>query len=620
MADERRTPCSVVLEGGVTSAVVHASLLACLSRHYEFRQLGGASSGAVAAAAAAAAEFARRRSAAQGTAAFDGLGKFPAELAGTDAAGRTKLFRLFQPVNGGHAAFRVVLAVFSRLPGESAWRTARRVGAAAVRQTALCLVLALLLVAFAANALPSGCGAAWVLLCLPGWVLVVLPALACAALVWLLGLAGPALRALRGNHWGLCSGMDAGAEDATALTPVLHGLLQRLAGLEENDPLTFGHLWGPATEGAARRAPAAERQIDLQIITTAVSLARPVRLPGDGGGHDPLHEFFYDPAEWRVLFPEAVVAHLEGRGRPSTLKHADGRKLLALPAPRDWPVLMAVRFSLSFPLLLSAVPMYVAVLRRGRRGSGQPPTFEARKVYFSDGGITSNCPVHLFDAPLPRFPTFGVNLYRPLRGGRAISRSDTRDPELEAAATPDAASWGTPLGLIGAILSTTLGWRDSLQRSMPGFRERIVHVGLPPSAGGLNLRMPPPAIRRLDRVGKAAAMHLHRAFSTPRRPGEPNAWERHRWTRLRTTLSALRAYLESFDARVEAGDPDYLRLPGTSMPMREAFEDDAGPRQARQAIEGTRDLVRMLEASVPPDALDRNAPAPLPQLRASPPW
>src|SRR5262249_49245321 len=34
----------------------------------------------------------------------------------------------------------------------------------------------------------------------------------------------------------------------------------------------------------------------------------------------------------------------------------------------------------------------------------------AGRCWFSDGGITSNFPVHLFDAPIPRWPTFVINL------------------------------------------------------------------------------------------------------------------------------------------------------------------------------------------------------------------
>ena len=36
----------------------------------------------------------------------------------------------------------------------------------------------------------------------------------------------------------------------------------------------------------------------------------------------------------------------------------DGRRLIAFPAPGDLPVVVAARMSLSFPFLISAIPLY----------------------------------------------------------------------------------------------------------------------------------------------------------------------------------------------------------------------------------------------------------------------
>lgn len=674
---EERTPCSIVLEGGVTSAVVYASLLARLSRSYTFHRLGGASSGAVAAAAAAAAEFGRLQppeppdapssgpadapppepadappldpagtpspEAAASRPPFDQLGDFPAVLAAVDGRDRTALLRLFQPPPGAaRAGFGVAIAALDRQGGGAPKDAAVRVGVALVRHFPVAALLAAALVG-AAGWLAAGwwqhrygCGLVidQLVICALGWFASVLPTAAAAGV----GLAAWAVfataRALGANHWGLCSGMDAEGFDRPALTPTLYGLFQSLAGRSlAQPPLTFGELWQGAP--ADPRQPAAppktsdKRRIDLQIISTAVNMARPVRLPGDPGDPadpdaHPLRSFFYDPAEWAGLFPAPVLQHLRAHARPATLTHDDGRTLIALPAPAHWPVLMAARFSLSFPLLLSAVPMYVAVRRRvvPRGGAvGGPPPFEARKVYFSDGGITSNCPVHLFDVALPASPTFGVNLLaRPGGSGVHISRSDARDPEVEAAATRDAAAWTSPLPFGVAIVRSMMNWRDSLQRSLPGYRERMVHVGLPPEAGGLNLAMTPDTIRLLGRVGGEAAERLERDFSVPRHAGEANAWERHRWTRMRTTLSALRAYTALFADRLATGDPDYLRLPHTGAPVRDPFQSEAARQQALDLMRGTHELMRTLEATAPRDALDRNAPQPQPTLHLSPPW
>ena len=626
------SPCSMVLEGGVTSAVIYASLLARLSRHYSFRQLGGASSGAVAAAAAAAAEFSRQHGSGPPGASFEVLGRFPAALASPDKVGRTTLFKLFQPVPRGRASFSVAMAALNATAEIDVGATARRIFMALVANFQAPAFLAALAVAgigwIVAEGLSShlACGPYIdsIALCAAAWAAAMLPTAIAAALALALWALWVTVCALRGNHWGLCNGKNEADFQRDALTPTLHAFFQQLAGPLAHGPLTLGDLWwGPQPQGGTPRQRSAERLIDLQIVTSAVSLERPVRLPGEPGAN-PLREFFYDPQEWETLFPDDVMAHLRAHARHATLRHDDGRLLLALPEPEHWPVLMAARFSLSFPLLLSAVPMYVAVPRRDMLRAGAAATalpFEARKVYFSDGGITSNCPVHLFDAPLPGFPTFGINLYeRPRGSGMRVSRSDTRDPELEAAATPDSATWKTPLPFLWAILSTALGWRDSLQRSLPGYRERIVHIGLPPEAGGLNLAMKPATILKLATLGKVAARRLRDDFATPRRAGEANAWERHRWIRARTTLSALRAYLASFHDRVTTGEPDYKGLLRGATPVRHPFQDEAAQQQALDLVEGAQALARTLEATVPADALDRNTPQPRPALHLSPPW
>lgn len=626
-------PCSMVLEGGVTSAVIYASLLSSLAPRYTFQQLGGASSGAVAACAAAAAEFARLHGAAPPNAAFALLGEFPQQLATLDGAGRTALFRLFQPAPAARRAFRVAMAALDPRDKSHA-ATAGRILAALIVQfwvAAALVALPVALTTWITAGWLSGqmtCGLALdcQLLRFGLWVLLLLPGLLGALLALALWALWTTCRALRGNHWGLCNGMEQdGAPAGSALTTQLHAFYQTLAGRPPSGPpLTFGDLWwGPAATTGPPRTDSGPRQIDLQVITTAVSQARPVRLPGEPGT-DPLREYFYDPLEWKWLFPPAIMAHLASHARPVTLRHDDGRELRALPAPKDWPVLMAARFSLSFPILLSALPMYIAIPRRDmlRAGAGaNRPLFEARKVYFSDGGITSNCPIHLFDAPLPGFPTFGANLYTRSRGNDIrVSRSDTRDPELDASATRDGAAGSTPLPFLRSIVSTMLGWRDSLQRRLPGYRERVVHIGIPEDAGGLHLAMPPSTILMLAQQGIAAANALSNDFSMPRRSGEANAWERHRWTRTRTTLSALHSYLDALVERLPLGSPDYPRLLRTARPADHPFADERARQQALDLAEGIRALMAAIDATRPADAMDQNAPQPRPELHMSPPW
>ena len=77
-----------------------------------------------------------------------------------------------------------------------------------------------------------------------------------------------------------------------------------------------------------------------------------------------------------------------------------------LPKPADLPIVFGARMSLSFPFLLSAVPLYAAnVLRETKDGK-----FPLQRCWFSDGGLASNFPIHFFDTPLPMRPTFAINL------------------------------------------------------------------------------------------------------------------------------------------------------------------------------------------------------------------
>ncbi|HZG66039.1 MAG TPA: hypothetical protein VEZ12_04805 [Herpetosiphonaceae bacterium] len=116
------------------------------------------------------------------------------------------------------------------------------------------------------------------------------------------------------------------------------------------------------------------------------------------------NRFFFHPGEFRALFPEDVVGWMEQKARTkdNAEKYAP---LLPLPDPAELPVVVATRMSLSFPLLISAVPLYAIDSTRRAKEDEAP-----EQCWFSDGGITSNLHVHFFDAPLPQWPTFAMNL------------------------------------------------------------------------------------------------------------------------------------------------------------------------------------------------------------------
>jgi hypothetical protein len=241
-------------------------------------------------------------------------------------------------------------------------------------------------------------------------------------------------------------------------------------------------------------------------------------------------------------------------------------------------VVVATRMSLSFPVLLSAVPLHL----RTPGGAGA-----LTRVWLSDGGICSNFPVHFFDAPLPRWPTFAINL-RPLAaaaGSEPAAEEVVWLPEQER--ERDAANdVGTPwftfrpsrereglAGFLGAIADTAQNWHDSVQLGVPGYRDRVVHVGLRADEGGLNLAMDPAVIDRLAERGRDAADKLSRAFGDP---GGDGYWDTHRWTRFRAFLAAAEQALADLDRAYRNEDDDPARVP--PLPERPTYPDLAGRR------------------------------------------
>ena len=95
---------------------------------------------------------------------------------------------------------------------------------------------------------------------------------------------------------------------------------------------------------------------------------------------------------------EGLVPHVEGC-----------KQLYRFPDPQDLPVIVATRTSLSFPVLLAAVPLY-AVDYTLAENDDKEKSRRAERCWFSDGGICINLPIHFFDAPLPMWPTFAINL------------------------------------------------------------------------------------------------------------------------------------------------------------------------------------------------------------------
>jgi hypothetical protein len=403
--------------------------------------------------------------------------------------------------------------------------------------------------------------------------------MALAAAGGLLGLGVGAFRravdAIPRNYYGLSTGLgDAKGHDAPAVTVWLTALLNRLAGLPpDGRPLTFGDLWGlddsqRSTDrgawdaaAAAREADPASREINLEIMTTSITEARPYKFPLE------TRTFYFHPDELRDFFPAGVVEWMTDHPRSTEPadQRADGLARAAgcvpLPAAADLPVVVAVRMSLSVPPLMSAVPLHAIDF------SVPDEAQRVVRCWFSDGGVTSNFPVHFFDSPLPRWPTFAINL-RPMAPGvqpqededrnviLATSNADGRlQPWLRFDSAASSAGGrrgrgadyrGSIGGYFDAILKSMQNWTDNLQVAQPGYRDRVAHVTLAPHEGGMNLRMEESIVTRLSERGRRAGVRLRHRFDTPAGDGTPLTWDNHRWLRLRRALASLEAFLQGF--------------------------------------------------------------------------
>lgn len=616
--------CDLVMKGGITSGVIYPKLVSQLSKRYRFKNIGGTSAGAIAAGACAAAEYGRGH---ENPTAFDALEDLPTELSKkTLPSGRSKLFTLFQPTRALRKHFEVLTGALNAKPAEAAQRvifsllkmhqvilftslvlgilllwplvralspesnSAASVGVAAASLLVVSLGLALgvriaargllfcgAIAALTAVALAllmrTALGVDWsfhlagIALAIEGVALLVLALL----LVLVIGRFGTTLlKGLHRNGYGMCSGRTSDSSDGAlpGLTDWLTNYFDELAGLPAGHrPLTFGDLWG--TDDA--HAP---RKVNLEVMTSAISQKMVYGIPFREGAP----RFLYDPDEWATLFPPIVMRWLEeastktpeGDDRKplptgACVTNAAGKALRVLPRCADLPVVVAVRMSLSFPILLSAVPLYAIDWGRKKNhkskksleaaatnGATASANIVATRIWFSDGGIGSNMPLHMFDALLPSHPTFAINLKAPHpdfpikepqrpdnEGGRIYLPDDNAGGQQRY--WPDPADEQPLSGLMGFLLNivdTMQSWRDEILFPYPGFRDRIVQISQRATEGGLNLDMPKKSITDLAEAGEMAAGRLIDRFH-PQGAESGRGWTSHQTERLSTFLGTM---------------------------------------------------------------------------------
>lgn len=531
--------CDLVMKGGITSGVVYPLAIVEIAKAFRLRNIGGASAGAIAAAAAAAAEVGRQRREAgllgKDHQDFAELAGLPMHLGDPATGAKSKLEAFFQASIGLRSVFAFLKDLLGKSGSALFWA----------------LWLGLLRHFWPAAILGGGLGslALWSTPWQPAYAAALATAivlgLVCATASALALLAWIVVRRLPANGFGICSGMPNGKQaDDEALTVWLAGFYDRISGervvsgsrpmpLDRVKPLTFGDL--------------AHHGIDLQIMTTCLTMGRPYRLPFR---HDNVvkenKQFYFRPDEFERLFPAELVRWMCAHQRPPTEEKtdrfalADLQGFCCLPEPEDLPVIVAVRMSLSFPVLLSAVPLYAFDFRGG------PPQGRPQRCWFTDGGVSSNFPIHFFDSPVPARPTFGLDLGALLHEAQRrvfMPRSNKGGIHVARRRIGDV-GFGSITEFLGAVFSVAKDWNHEALAHLPGYRDRIAVIRLTKKEGGLNLNMDKDLIKDIAGFGQEAGREFVRRFGDPMHvapnpPEDTMNWDNHQRIRLRLLIASV---------------------------------------------------------------------------------
>jgi hypothetical protein len=594
------------MKGGVTSGVVYPPAICAIARAFDLHAIGGSSAGAVAAALAAAAQYRRLTDTAEPEAGFEVLESIP-EWLGTGG----HLFDLFAPNARTRDLFDAAIALGA--PGRN---VVQRVAGllAAYPIPALIGGSAASIPFIAAGATASG---PWRtlnrVLSAAGWMAGVAAGTLAGAT---LALAADVRGRVPSNGYGLITGVDDTKENADSLMLWLAAMTEEIAGLPAGEtPLTFGMLWNPSAGAIANGVvdPPSDAQIDLKMITTGIVEGRPFLFPMR------TNRYRFRVSEMVRYLPPHVVAWMVHHARAS--EHAytyEGEALVPLPVIGDLPIVVATRMSLAFPLLLSAVPLYF--ITYAADGTGTPV-----RSWFSDGGLTSNFPIELFDAPLPRWPTLAINLggFPPGAGVHTPDVVMTTDNQPDALYAANPVSGMSSFGT--AIFDTMKDGSDLTLARLPGYRDRIVTIRLHPREGGLNLDMDARTVDALVDRGRRAGEMLVARFGAPSElervvDDDVMSWENHRWIRYRTLMSELRALLARYEIawyNPAPGDQPYDELvrataPGTVPRRSYSFPNDPATRERLVAL--SEALAQLGEELSTETALVRNEPHPPAEL------
>lgn len=505
--------CDLVMKGGISSGVVYPQAILELAKVYRFRCIGGASAGAIAAAFAAAAELGRE------TGGFERLEKVAEELARPNF-----LLGLFQPEPKLENTYELLFKALTQpTTGGKVWG----------------LIKPLIL-----HPLPIGLGVA--LAASTGWMLTPLAEsgrvavlVLFAVLSLVMGIAVGAgfvaigkfrqgAKEFQANDFGFVHGFRGSKKRQSTpnLTEWLAYQLDFLSGRvigqyadyenEKSTPITFGDI-----ESGGK--------IKLNLIVSNLSQGQAYSWPFREGDR-----FIFSEVEFRKLFPRRVVDQLVAKAPDEPLPTG----YHFLPSSDDLPVVVAVRISLSFPVLFGAVPLYTLTAEGFRCLNKQPETLDAathlQRNLFSDGGLSSNFPIGLFDSWLPTRPTFGINLTTAERVQDTPAKQ-VWIPAVNRPFPPEFRPISGFMGFANALFMTSKDHRNNTDMRLPGVRSRVVNIGLASGEGGLNLNMSPETIKKMGEYGQLAGLALVNDFN----------WEQHRWIRARVLIPRLKEGLES---------------------------------------------------------------------------
>ena len=445
------------------------------------------------------------------------------------------------------------------------------------------------------------------------------------ALAWVGGLIGGALclarvliRRAPNNFYGLCTGRSADPRPhgPAVLTDWLSASIDELAGKSPGRrPLTFGELQ--------------DRGIAVKMMTANLSQNLPYELPFGNT------KFIFKQADFAQLFPRTIVQHLVDTAYQSLrVRLPEGYRFL--PEPEDVPVAVAMRLSLSLPLLISAFPLYTISGRAFHEADRESPVDIAEEDlqcnWFSDGGIASNFPIHFFDAWLPTRPTFGITLVslpaealtqeagtrreRPSHisvtpdGGAddgevagAGAGSGRADVYLPKANQPQAPDWKPLPGLFSflwSIFATAQNYRDNTQAMLPSYRERVVQLRLRDDEGGLNLAMG-------ARAGEARLNDFN--------------FTHHQWVRFRVLMGQLEPNLRAMERLLHDEVFPATTLVDMQLNSREAETPFPYPRNrlwCDDALQRIAALRQLIDGWPDGPLFGQDTPRPNPVLRVTP--